>query len=261
MPSLTTLPSRIRRLAREIGRLEFAPPVTHTYNPLEYAWSAHRVYLERFATTKKRAVFLGMNPGPFGMAQSGIPFGAIEIVREWMGIETRIGKPENEHPRRPVLGFATEREEVSGARLWGFARDRFGTPERFFERFFVANYCPLCFLEESGRNRTPDKLPAEEREPLYALCDRLARMTIEALEPEIVIGVGAFAETRAREALDGMGLSFGRVLHPSPASPIANRGWAPQAEAQLEALGIDLGPRPRARKAKAKKTKAKKAGR
>jgi single-strand selective monofunctional uracil DNA glycosylase len=30
----------------------------------------------------------------------------------------------------------------------------------------------------------------------------------------------------------------GQVLHPSPASPKANRGWAAQADAELAALGL-----------------------
>ena len=231
----------------ELDELEFAPPVTHVYNPLVYAWRAHRLYLERFAGGPKEAVFVGMNPGPFGMAQTGVPFGAVAKVRDWMGIEAKVDRPALEHPKRPVLGFETTREEVSGARLWGFAEERFGTPEAFFARFFVANYCPLCFLEEGGRNRTPDKLPAAERSALYERCDAILRVVVEELAPRFVIGIGAFAEARARDALadlaEARGFEFGRVLHPSPASPVANRGWAPQAAAELEALGIDLGER------------------
>jgi single-strand selective monofunctional uracil DNA glycosylase len=30
------------------------------------------------------------------------------------------------------------------------------------------------------------------------------------------------------------------IPHPSPASPAANRGWAPQAEAALRAIGVAL---------------------
>lgn len=229
----------MQRIARSMSELEFSAPVTHVYNPLEYAWKSHRAYLERFGAGKKQVVFLGMNPGPFGMAQTGVPFGAVAMVRDWMKIEEPVDRPRNENPKRPVLGFATEREEVSGARLWGFARDRFGDPESFFSRFFVANYCPLCFLEDTGRNRTPDKLPAAEREPLYDACDRMLRVVIDALEPSWIIGVGAFAEARARAVLgDSFGGEIGRVLHPSPASPIANRGWAEQAERQLGELGI-----------------------
>jgi single-strand selective monofunctional uracil DNA glycosylase len=129
---------------------------------------------------------------------------------------------------------------VSGSRLWGWARQRFGTPERFFARFFIANYCPLMFLEESGRNRTPDRLPAAELAPLAAACDRALRRTVEILAPPRVIGVGRFAARRAESALAGLPVAVGQILHPSPASPAANRGWAEQAEAQLAALGVRL---------------------
>lgn len=229
-----------RELARSVGGLRFGPPVTHVYNPLDYAWGAHAQYLERFGAAPKEVLFFGMNPGPWGMAQTGVPFGEVSAVRDWLEIDAAIGKPEAEHPKRPVDGFACERSEVSGARIWGWAKDTFGTPERFFERFFIANYCPLSFMEASSRNRTPDKLPAAEREPLFAACDRALLRTVETLEPDLVIGVGVFAEARAKEALVGLDLRIGRILHPSPASPAANRGWAMQASSQLRELGVSL---------------------
>jgi single-strand selective monofunctional uracil DNA glycosylase len=229
-----------QRLAREVEALEFAPPVTHVYNPLRYAAAPHREYLRRYAATPKRVLYLGMNPGPWGMAQTGVPFGEISLVRDWLGIEEKVKQPDPEHPKRPIQGFACTRSEVSGARLWGALRERHGTAERFFEQHFIANYCPLVFMEESGKNRTPDKLPAEEREPLYAACDRHLRALVEKLSPQWVIGVGKFAEGRAREALQGVDVRIATVLHPSPASPIANRGWKAQAEKQLQALGLEL---------------------
>lgn len=160
-----------RRLRDAVATLRFADPVTHVYNPLEYAWAAHRAYLGRLNPAGVRVLLLGMNPGPWGMAQTGVPFGEVAVVRDWLGIEQRIKRPDDEHPKRPVQGFACERSEVSGRRLWGLFRERFGEPEAFFAEHFVANYCPLVFMEASGRNRTPDKLPAEERTPLDAACD------------------------------------------------------------------------------------------
>ncbi len=240
-----------RRLGRTVDGIRFGPPVTHVYNPLGYAGRGYRRYLRRFAEGPKRAVFLGMNPGPFGMAQTGVPFGEVAIVRSWMGIEERIERPLNEHPARPIEGFACQRSEVSGARLWGAVARRFERPEAFFRDHFVANYCPLVFMEASGRNRTPDKLAPDERRALYAACDDHLRRLVRILEPEWVIGVGGFAEARAREALADCELRFGRILHPSPASPLANRDWAGTAARELQALGLcpprGVAGRPRSR--------------
>lgn len=225
-------------LSRALARLRFGPPVAHVYDPLRYARAPWRQYLQRYGSEPREILLVGMNPGPFGMAQTGVPFGEVKLVRDWLGIEAPVGGPAREHPKRPVQGFACTRSEVSGARLWGWARDRFGTPERFFARFFVANYCPLLFLEASGRNLTPDKLRADDREPLLAACDAALRRTVAVLQPRLVIGVGHFAEGRARAALAGTGVAIGGIPHPSPASPAANRGWASQAERALEALGV-----------------------
>ncbi len=232
------------RLSDRLAPLRFGPPVTHVYDPNRYAARGYRRYLRRFADGPKRVVFLGMNPGPHGMTQTGVPFGEIRSVRDWMGIEERIDPPENEHPRRRVQGFACQRSEVSGARLWGAIADHWGDPEPFFEHHFVANYCPLVFMEASGRNRTPDKLPIAERERLYAACDDHLRRVVAILEPRWVVGIGAFAETRARTALADRDLEIGRILHPSPASPRANRGWAEQAREDLRALGLCSPTRP-----------------
>jgi single-strand selective monofunctional uracil DNA glycosylase len=220
--------------------LDFGPPVTHVYDPLVYAWDLHRGYLERFGNPAGRVLLVGMNPGPFGMTQTGVPFGDVNMVRDWMGFRGEVGQPPVPHPQRPVEGLSFERSEVSGTRLWGWARDRFGSPEAFFERFFVLNYCPLVFLEESGRNRTPDKLPSLESTPLFAACDLSLRRSVEALSPRRVLGVGKFAEGRARRALEGLDIPIASILHPSPASPAANRGWAEQVESQLAALGVCL---------------------
>jgi single-strand selective monofunctional uracil DNA glycosylase len=227
-----------RRLRRELAPLRFGPPVTCVYDPLDYAWRGFEAYVEAFGAERKRVVFVGMNPGPFGMAQTGVPFGDVGMVRGLLGIEAAIGRPAREHPKRPVLGFACPRGEVSGQRLWGAIERRFGTAERFFAGHFIANYCPLAFVEASGRNRTPDQLPARERAPLFGACDRHLRRVVELLEPEWVIGIGGFAEARAREALAGMDVKLGRVLHPSPASPAANRDWEAAVERSLRELGV-----------------------
>lgn len=227
-------------LTRELGRLRFGPPVTHVYRPLEYAWDPHRRYLLRYGSGPKQVLLVGMNPGPWGMAQTGVPFGEVEAVRAWMGIEGPVGCPDRLHPRRPVPGFACTRNEASGRRLWGWARETFGSPAHFFSRFFVVNYCPLMFIDADGANRTPDKLKKAEIPRLIAACDHALRRTAEHLQPEFVVGVGRYAAERARAALEGLPAVVGAITHPSPANPKANRGWAHLATAELTALGIAL---------------------
>ncbi len=229
-----------RRLSAAVSPMTFTPPVAYVYNPLEYAQQAHEQYLVRWGRGRREVVLLGMNPGPWGMAQTGTPFGEVGFARDWLGVEAPIGKPVREHPKRPVEGFACRRSEVSGSRLWGWARDRFLVPERFFLRFFVYNYCPLCFMEASGRNRTPDKLPAAERGPLFEACDQALRQVCVRLSPRLVVGIGKFAEARARIATEGLDLRVGGIPHPSPANPAANRDWAKMAEMRLAALGVVL---------------------
>ena len=229
-----------RWLARELAGLRFARPTACVYNPLVYARRPHEAYLRRYAAQGVEGLLLGMNPGPWGMAQTGVPFGEVGLVREFLAIDERVDRPAVEHPKRPIEGFSCARSEVSGQRFWGWARDRYRSPERFSATFLVANYCPLVFMEASGRNRTPDKLAVRERERLFAACDEALRRLVAWCRPRLVIGVGAFAAGRAREALGDSGPEVGTILHPSPASPAANRGWARQAERQLAALGIAL---------------------
>ena len=228
-------------LARKAGALRFAGPVALVYNPLDYARAAHEQYLRRYAVHGIQVLFVGMNPGPWGMAQTGIPFGDVETVREWLRIDAHIGSPAVQHPERPILGLSCPRVEVSGKRLWGLARERFGTPAAFFRRHFVANYCPLAFLEQSGRNRTPDKLPAAEREELFEVCDDHLEALISNLGPRWVVGVGNFAYRRVESVLASRGDKTARaalIPHPSPASPRANAGWAAETRRCLEEMGI-----------------------
>ena len=227
-------------LAEKVDRISFAPPVTHVYNPLQYARPAYDEYIKRYAGSPKEIILLGMNPGPWGMAQTGVPFGEISIVRQWLEIETPIGKPAVEHPKKPVSGFACTRSEVSGRRLWGWARSRFGRPENFFNRFFVANYCPLLFMESGGRNRTPDRLRADEKRAHFAACDRALVQTVKQLKPRFVLGIGNFARDRALAALDKADLTIGGITHPSPANPKANRGWERLITAELATAGVQL---------------------
>lgn len=229
-------------LAEQLDRLEFSGQVAHVYNPLRYAWRPHREYLRRYGATGKKAVFLGMNPGPWGMTQTGVPFGEVTVVRDWLQITEPVERPGREHPKKPVQGLNCRRSEVSGKRLWGLIRERFQTPDRFFREHFVINYCPLLFLDGNGANLTPDKLPAAERRRLMDACDQALRQMIELLSPDFVVGVGNFAAIQAEAVLQGLPVKVSRILHPSPASPAANKGWQELALRQLVESGIPFLP-------------------
>ena len=227
-----------QRLNARVRKLKFTAPVTHVYNPLDYAWRAHELYLRRYGNTPTRVIFLGMNPGPFGMAQTGIPFGQIAAVRDWLGITAKIDKPRKENPKRPVVGFDCHRSEISGERLWGLFANRFRGAENFFREHIVMNYCPLAFMEESGRNRTPDKLPPRERDKLFAACDEHLREIVRILAPEWIVGVGEFAMRRASNVTVDPAPRIGQILHPSPACPASNNDWAGTVTRQLQQLGV-----------------------
>jgi single-strand selective monofunctional uracil DNA glycosylase len=222
-----------------VDRLAFGSPVACTYNPLRYAWAPHAAYLRRHGAAPKRVVFLGMNPGPFGMAQTGVPFGEVAAVRDWLGIQEPVTKPEPEHPRRPVTGFACTRSEVSGRRLWGLFAARFGTADAFFTDHFVLNYCPLVWMGETGANLTPDKLSAAERASVEAPCRAHLRAVLDTLRPAHLVGVGAYAAAKLAEITTPADTwRITQILHPSPASPAANKDWAGEATRGLVAAGV-----------------------
>ena len=232
-------------MADECNTLRFGPEVAAVYNPLIYAKKSYFKYLELAGTSVKKIIFVGMNPGPFGMAQTGVPFGEVAAVRDWLRINAAIGKPEHEHPKRPIEGFDCKRKEVSGRRLWGLFRERFKTPGNFFNEHFVANYCPLVFMNETGANITPDKLPAQEAAPLFEICDRVLAQTIKLLQPQWVVGIGGFAKKKIDAVKEKYFTTEGttqftaaQILHPSPANPKANAGWDREVTDTLTGLGI-----------------------
>src|SRR5690625_1380320 len=158
-------------LASEVDQLQWVSP-SHVYNPLIYAHRNHDAYLRHFGQKKGRVLMVGMNPGPWGMAQSGVPFGDVEKVSQWLGLNEPLEGPlPEQHPNYPILGMQCHRKEGSGQRLWGWAESRFGTAQRFFSKAFIWNYCPLLFIKEN-RNSIPEKLNKKERKALAPVCDR-----------------------------------------------------------------------------------------
>jgi single-strand selective monofunctional uracil DNA glycosylase len=242
---MKNLVSITKTLNSKIKNLKFTEPVTHVYNPLDYAEDLVEKYLTIYGEGSKEVFFLGMNPGPFGMAQTGIPFGEIDAVRDWLKLDGVVTKPKGEHPDRPIMGFDCHRSEVSGKRIWGLFQQQFKTPELFFSKHFVWNFCPLLFSEihrNNGkkvcRNLTPDKIKSAETVKLYKACDQALVDFIDVLSPKYLVGVGAFAETCLKRIFPDRKKDIYRMLHPSPASPIANRDFAGTAIKQMREFGI-----------------------
>ena len=185
------------------------------------------------------------------------------MVRGWLGIAGEVGKPNKENPKRPIHGLHCTRTEVSGTRFWGFFKDLCGSPQQFFKNCFVHNYCPLCFMANSGKNITPPMLKGEVKTQLQAACDHALLEVIRLLGVDWVVGVGKYGADRAKAALkqqaslkskkkpngvetfevlfsgcDPKGIHVCSIMHPSPINPAANKDWAGLVTKQLEQLGL-----------------------
>ncbi len=229
---------RTQELRNQVNALSFTFD-GYVYNPLDYAWRSHFEYLKKISKTPK-AFFLGMNPGPFGMMQTGVPFGEVGFVKNWMKIETPIEKPQKEHPNRPVLGFDCQRSEISGKRFWGLFSQKYPNAEDFFKTNCVFNYCPLGFLDagKTAKNITPDKLNKTERLELEAICDSYLYDVLELLKPQVLIGVGKYAQAKLEAVNKKPNRLVISIIHPSPGNPQANNGWAEKTVKTLQDAGV-----------------------
>ncbi|MDP6864463.1 MAG: hypothetical protein QGG96_03520 [Candidatus Poseidoniaceae archaeon] len=215
--------------------------VAHVTNPLDYAWEYHESYLRQYSKLGAKTLLLGMNPGPYGMAQCSVPFGATEIARDFLLVTGDISDPIGRHPKRPIEGLNFARQEVSGTRLWGLLRDIWNDPITIHQNVFLVNHCPLLLLGESGKNITPDNISGKAVNSLLEECDNHLREVVKIMGIERVIGVGKYAQKRALKALAGLDVDITTCWHPSPASPLANRNdgadWRDNVRAVL--LGED----------------------
>ena len=203
---------------------DLPPPVAHALNPLDYARAPHEEYIRRFSGLGSHTILLGMNPGPWGMGQTGVPFGDVNAVRELLDIrDLPVNQPPNQHPNRPVHGLSSRRGEVSGTRLWGALAELFGTADEIHAHLFVLNHCPLLMYNADGQNITPDKLRGPIADDLLAACDEHLQAVADALGTLRIIGVGRYAERRATSVFGGTAIEVDSIPHPSPANPLANR--------------------------------------
>lgn len=232
-----------KNLNQRIETLSIEDKVEWYYNPLDYAFPVHEAYLEKFGSDRKTGFFLGMNPGPWGMAQTGVPFTDPYIARDWMELPRRsVGSPSNERDARPIEGWESDRKEASGQKLHGFFRSIYGSLENFFENHIVMNYCPLVMYSEEATNLTPEDLLKADRESIFEICDPYLADLIEFYDPDVLVGIGRFGQRRLMDVLDLTESEVAYLPHPSPASPIATRDggdyWRGLVRDMLEERGL-----------------------
>lgn len=231
---------RTKLFSQQVDTLKFSCDC-YIYNPLDYAWQMHEAYLRRYLAEPVKTVLLGMNPGPFGMAQNGVPFGEVHAVRDFLHLDMPIGKPLSEHLKRPVLGMQIQRSEVSGKRLWGLLQGYYKTADAMIGQMGVINYCPLVFIDRksTAKNITPDKLPKTEQLALQTICNSYLLDVIDILNPTYLIGVGLYATQKLESVLQNRAdFTIGRIIHPSGGNPQANSGWNEKTTAVFRELGI-----------------------
>ncbi|KAH8271369.1 hypothetical protein KR018_007666 [Drosophila ironensis] len=221
-------------LNKALEELEPASNIACIYNPLVYASRLHGDYLRRYLSGPKKLVLVGMNPGPNGMGQTGIPFGNVRTVKVMMQLSGTVDKPAVEHPKRPVVGLDCHIEEPSGVRLWELFLRLSGNMDTFSQQCFVHNFCPLAFFDEAGRNLTPSELKGTYKTRIRDLCLEALEQQLALLKPTIVVAVGEYVHSvlKRSDYCKSDSISVLRLAHPSPRS-VNNTNWPEKAEAFL----------------------------
>lgn len=209
------------------------PPASYAANPTVYAYENYAQAMARLADGPRGVLLVGMNPGPHGMAQTGVPFGDVVNARAilgrqsqgsgWSGCRLALG----DKVLLDAKGLDYHRGEVSGDRLWSALQQICGSLESAYQQVCVINYCPLLFLDNGGLNVTPDDFPKSDRVRLpkfTAACDEHLRRVVKALTPKIVIAVGGYSDKRCRVAL-GHTVPIVKITHPSPRTAATAGAW------------------------------------
>ena len=200
--------------------------IDYAYNPLDYAWKPHKVYLEKYGGLGAKTIIMGMNPG-HGMGNTGIPFGCPEKVKTYLDITNlKVKQPMKTHPKRKITGLECTKPEISGKRIWGIIEEIYGSPTNAFNEIFVLNHFPLWMFNESGQNITPDKLRKSTTKEIFTACNKYLTDVIQILNCKTIIGVGKYAQKMAKLALYDIEIEtiiVKEIPHPSPANPLANK--------------------------------------
>ena len=92
------------RLTNDLDKLQFKKPVELVYNPLKYAKEPHSLFVRMYCNGTKPVLMLGLNPGPWGMAQTGVIY--LFLFDSRRGVLMGGGDREVSYPQAKVLNFA-----------------------------------------------------------------------------------------------------------------------------------------------------------
>lgn len=147
-----------------------------------------------------------------------------------MGLRGQVDKPPLLHPKRPIEGLESTREEPSGKRLWTlFQKLSNGSLDIFFEQCFVHNFCPLVFFNKNGNNITPNELKAPYKQQIRDECLRITEEILKLIQPEIIVAIGLYVYDTLRKSEYCKTKRLLRLAHPSPRS-LYNNDWPEKAE-------------------------------
>ncbi len=227
------------------------------WNPGLYGETWHARFRRLYRPGQHPLVVFGLNPGPYGMAQTGIPFTDIrrlvsalpDLAAELRGRGERVEPPGLAPPGlRPYLSRSFE---SSAVRVYRFLKKGWGGAERGWTEVVVANPCTLLFIDPAeGKNRTPAdlaraaRLRGSGRDQVRELVESFGRIrircaveSIEALSPRGAILLGKDVQAALGPALRRI-LGEARVIpweHPARAVP---ESWASGLLSALRRRGL-----------------------
>jgi single-strand selective monofunctional uracil DNA glycosylase len=197
-----------RQLARATGWL--------VLNPGRYGERWHARFRRAYPMSPRPLLVFGLNPGPYGMAQTGVPFTDLKRLESalpglWKDL-VASGEPVTRPGLAPpsLARHLTRTFESSSVRVYRFLERAYGRPELALREVVFVNPCPLLFIDpETGANRTPADLPralrARKAAELVHAFEELRRATVlEAvaeLEPRGAILLGRDVAAAVGEAL------------------------------------------------------------
>jgi len=163
------------------------------WNPALYALDIYQEYLTKFPPEPGAILALGLNPGPYGMAQTGIPFTDCRTASGALGMEMTIpGKAPDDLISRlkKANGKWRGTYERSSLGMYRFLILAWGDIKTAYRNWFVGNPCPLLFLDPERWNVTPADPRLRRMKEVGELRQRAVIGFSEILNPRGIVCFG-----------------------------------------------------------------------